>query len=67
VGWWLGWVALVSVVFGIAVGADAGHRWLLLALAAAAAAGNLAAMRVPGGSGSPRGEGLLCSMSGPEH
>jgi two-component sensor histidine kinase len=47
VGWWLGWAALVSVVFGIAVGADAGHRWLLLALAAAAAAGNLAAMRVP--------------------
>ena len=47
VGWWLGWAALVSIVVGIAVGADADHRWLLLALAAAAAAGNLAAMRVP--------------------
>src|SRR5256714_11199179 len=47
VGWWLGWAALVSVVVGIAVGADAGHRWLLLALAAAASAGNLATMLVP--------------------
>jgi len=47
VGWWLGWAALVSVVVGIGVGADAGHRWLLLAFAAAAAAGNLAAMLVP--------------------
>src|SRR2546429_8198441 len=63
VGWWLGWAALVSVVVGIAVGADAGHRWLLLALAAAAAAGNLAAMVVPwreglrqgGGGGPPPG------------
>ena len=47
VGWWLSWAALVSVVVGIGVGADAGHRWLLLAFAAAAAAGNLAAMLVP--------------------
>jgi two-component sensor histidine kinase len=47
VGWWLGWAALVSIVVGIAVGADADHRWLLHALAAAPAAGNLAAMRVP--------------------
>src|SRR2546430_14492330 len=47
VGWWLGWAALVSVVVGIAAGADAGHRWLLLALAAAAAAGHLDAVVVP--------------------
>ena len=61
VGWWLGWAALVAVVVGIAVGADAGHRWLLLALAAAAAAGNLAAMLVPWREwlGKARGSALL--------
>jgi two-component sensor histidine kinase len=66
VGWWLGWAALVSVVVGIAVGADAGHRWLLLALAAAAAAGNLAAMVVPWREwlGKGRGSALLDVWSG---
>jgi two-component sensor histidine kinase len=47
VGWWLGWAALLAVAVGIGVGADAGHRWLVVGLAAAAAGGNLVAMRVP--------------------
>jgi two-component sensor histidine kinase len=66
VGWWLGWAALVSVVVGIALGADAGHRWLLLALVAAAAAGNLAAMVVPWREwlGRGRGSALLDIWSG---
>jgi hypothetical protein len=66
VGWWLGWAALVSVVVGIAVGADAGHRWLLLAFAGAAAAGNLAAMLVPWREwlGNGRGDALLDLWSG---
>jgi two-component sensor histidine kinase len=66
VGWWLGWAALASVVVGIGVGADAGHRWLLLTLAAAAAAGNLAAMVVPWREwlSSGRGSALLDIWSG---
>jgi two-component sensor histidine kinase len=66
VGWWLGWAALLSVVVGIAVGADAGHRMLLFALAAAAAVGNLAAMRVPWREwlGNGRGSALLDLWSG---
>jgi two-component sensor histidine kinase len=66
VGWWLGWAALLAVVLGIAVGADAGHRWLLLALAAAAAAGNLVAMVVPWRDwlGNRRGHALLDVWSG---
>jgi len=66
VGWWLGWAALVSVVVGIAVGADAGHRWLLLAFAGAAAAGNLAAMLIPWREwlGNGRGDALLDLWSG---
>src|SRR5258705_3748157 len=47
IGWWLGWAALVAVAVGIAVGADPGHRWLVLALAALAGTGNHVAMRVP--------------------
>jgi two-component sensor histidine kinase len=66
VGWWLGWAALLSVVVGIAVEADAGHRVLLFALAAAAAVGNLAAMRVPWREwlGNGRGSALLDLWSG---
>jgi two-component sensor histidine kinase len=61
VGWWLGWAALAAVVVGIAVGADAGHRWLVLGLAATAAAGNLVAMLVPWRDwlGKARGSALL--------
>src|SRR5258705_10911694 len=47
IGWWLGWAALAALAVGIAVGADPGHRWLVLALAAVAGTGNLVAMRVP--------------------
>jgi len=61
VGWWLGWAALAAVVVGIAVGGDAGHRWLVLGLAATAAAGNLVAMLVPWRDwlGKARGSALL--------
>lgn len=65
-GWWLGWAALAAIVIGTAVGADAGHRWLVLALAASAAAGNLVAMRVPWREwlGNARGHALLDLWSG---
>lgn len=66
VGWWLGWAALVAVVVGIAVGADPGHRWLVLALAVVAGAGNLVAMLVPWRDwlGKARGSALLDVWSG---
>jgi two-component sensor histidine kinase len=66
VGWWLGWAALLAVVIGTAAGADAGHRWLVLALAASAAAGNLVAMRIPWRDwlGNARGHALLDIWSG---
>jgi two-component sensor histidine kinase len=66
VGWWLGWAALGAVVIGVAVGANGGHRWLVLALAASAAAGNLVAMRVPWRAwlGNGRGLALLDVWSG---
>lgn len=66
VGSWLGWAALMAVAIGVAVGADAGHRWLVLALAASAAAGNLLAMRVPWREwlGKARGAALLDLWSG---
>ena len=65
-GWWLGWAALAAVVIGTAVGANAGHRYLLLALAASAAAGNLVAMLVPWRDwlGNGRGVALLDVWSG---
>ena len=66
VGWWLGWAALVAVVVGIAVGANPGHRWLVLGLAAVAGSGNLVAMRVPWRDwlGKARGSALLDVWSG---
>jgi two-component sensor histidine kinase len=65
-GWWLGWAALAAVVIGTAVGANAGHRSVLLALVAAAAGGNLVAMRVPWRDwlGHGRGLALLDVWSG---
>jgi two-component sensor histidine kinase len=65
-GWWLGWAALAAIVVGTAVGATAGHRWLVLALAGSAAAGNLAAMNVPWRDwlGNAHGHALLDLWSG---
>lgn len=65
-GWWLGWAALAAVVIGTSVGANAGHRSVLLALVAAAAGGNLVAMRVPWRDwlGHGRGLALLDVWSG---
>ena len=45
-GWWLGWLAIVAVLGGLAL--DVGrHRWLVLAVTATAAACNTAARVVP--------------------
>src|SRR6185312_3002742 len=66
VGWWLGWAALAAVVVGIAVGADPGHRWLVLTLAVLAGAANLIVMLVPWRDwlGKARGSALLDVWSG---
>ena len=47
VGYWLGWASIVVVLAGLAFDVGARHRWLLLALTVAAAAGNTVAMVIP--------------------
>jgi two-component sensor histidine kinase len=47
VGFWLGWLAIVAVLGGLALDVGSKHRWLVLALTLTAAAGNTAAMFVP--------------------
>jgi two-component sensor histidine kinase len=66
VGSRLGWAALLAVLIGTAVGAKVGNEWLVLALTAAAAAGNFVAMRVPWRDwlGNARGHALLDLWSG---
>ena len=46
-GFWLGWLAIVSVLGGLALDVGSKHRWLVLALTLTAAASNTAAMFVP--------------------
>jgi len=46
-GLWLGWLSIVAVLGGVALDVGSRHRWLVLALTAAAAACNAAAMFVP--------------------
>jgi two-component sensor histidine kinase len=66
VGSWLGWAALLAVLIGTGVGANVGNEWLVLALTAAAAAGNFVAMCVPWRDwlGNARGHALLDLWSG---
>jgi two-component sensor histidine kinase len=47
VGYWLGWASIVVVLAGLAFDVSARHRWLLVGLTLAAAAGNTIAMVVP--------------------
>ena len=47
-GWWLGWLAIVAVLGGLALDVGGGrHRWLVLAATAGAAACNAAVRVVP--------------------
>jgi two-component sensor histidine kinase len=46
-GFWLGWLAIVAVLTGLALDGGSKHRWLVLALTLTAAVGNTAAMFVP--------------------
>jgi two-component sensor histidine kinase len=46
-GSWLGWLSIVAVLGGLALGAGSKHRWLLLALTLTATFGNAAATIVP--------------------
>jgi two-component sensor histidine kinase len=46
-GFWLGWLAIVVVLVGLALDPGSKHRPLLLSLTLAAAACNTAAMRIP--------------------
>jgi two-component sensor histidine kinase len=46
VGFWLGWLSIVAVLGGVTLDGSR-HRWLLLGLTLAAAAGNAAAMLIP--------------------
>jgi two-component sensor histidine kinase len=47
VGYWLGWASIVVVLGGLALDVGAHHRWLLVGLTLAAAAGNTVAMVIP--------------------
>jgi two-component sensor histidine kinase len=47
VGYWLGWASIVVVLAGLALDVGAQHRWLLVGLTLAAAAGNTVAMVIP--------------------
>jgi len=47
VGYWLGWASIVVVLAGLALDVGARHRWLLVGLTLAAAAGNTVAMVIP--------------------
>ena len=47
VGYWLGWASIVVVLAGLAFDVGARHRWLLVGLTLAAAAGNTVAMVIP--------------------
>ena len=47
VGYWLGWASIVVVLAGLALDVSAKHRWLLVGLTLAAAAGNTVAMVIP--------------------
>jgi len=47
VGYWLGWASIVVVLAGLAFDVGAQHRWLLVGLTLAAAAGNTVAMVIP--------------------
>ena len=47
VGYWLGWASIVVVLAGLAFDVGARHRWLLVSLTLAAAAGNTVAMIIP--------------------
>ncbi|MDP9284404.1 MAG: sensor histidine kinase [Actinomycetota bacterium] len=47
VGYWLGWASIAVVLVGLALDVGARHRWLLVGLTLAAAAGNTVAMVVP--------------------
>jgi two-component sensor histidine kinase len=47
VGYWLGWASIAVVVVGLAVDVSAQHRWLLIGVTLAAAAGNTVAMLIP--------------------
>lgn len=46
-GFWLGWLAIVAVLGGLALDVSSKHRWLLLAVTLMAAACNTATMLVP--------------------
>ena len=46
-GSWLGWLSIVAVLAGLALGAGSKHRWFLLALTLSATFGNGAATIVP--------------------
>lgn len=46
-GFWVGWLAIIAVLGGLALGVGDRHRWLVLAVAATAAACNTAARVVP--------------------
>jgi two-component sensor histidine kinase len=46
-GFWLGWLAIVTVLVGLALDPGSKHRPMLLSLTLAAAACNTAAMRIP--------------------
>jgi two-component sensor histidine kinase len=46
-GFWLGWLGIAAVLIGLALDGSSRHRPLLLALTLAAAACNVAVMRVP--------------------
>jgi hypothetical protein len=65
-GSWLGWISILAVLGGLALDAGAKHRWLLLAVTLAAAAGNAAAMFVPGVTGCKSAAAGYCSTSGLE-
>jgi two-component sensor histidine kinase len=60
-GYWLGWVSIVVVLGGLALGVGMPHRWLLVGATLAAAAGNTLAMVIPwrGWLASRRGRLLL--------
>jgi two-component sensor histidine kinase len=47
VGYWLGWASIAIVLAGLALDVGARHRWLLVTLTLAAAAGNTVAMVIP--------------------
>jgi two-component sensor histidine kinase len=46
-GYWLGWASIVVVLAGLALDVGARHRWLLVGVTLAAAAGNTVAMVIP--------------------